>query len=110
MTGHQVKSPKQFSAENYNDQEDQKASIDPITKGKVITKVMTYCTAFFIDNIEVFKDKHWKRILEDARGHIKKNKWNTSVTTSSKSDDIVVVKAESNKRQRKIVVNDSKSE
>ena len=60
-----------------------------------------------MDNIEVFKEKHWKRILEDARGHIKKNKWNEAVATSSKSNDIVIVKAESNKRQRKIVVDDS---
>jgi hypothetical protein len=81
--------------------------MDPVTKRKIITKVITYRTAFFMDNIEVFKEKHWKRILEDARGHIKKNKWNEAVAASSKSNDIVIVEAESNKRQRKIVVDDS---
>ena len=81
--------------------------MDPVTKWKIITKVITYRTVFFMDNIEVFKEKHWKCILEDARGHIKKNKWNEAVATSSKSNDIVIVKAESNKRQCKIVVDNS---
>ena len=31
----------QFSAENYNDHEEQKPSMDPVTKRKIITKVIT---------------------------------------------------------------------
>ncbi|KIL60259.1 hypothetical protein M378DRAFT_168271, partial [Amanita muscaria Koide BX008] len=106
-TGRLIKSSNQFSTKNYDDQEEQKPSMDPVTKRKIITKVMTYGTAFFIDNIEVVKERHWKPILEDARGHIKKNKWKETVDATSKSNNSIIVEAESNKRQRKIVVDDS---
>ena len=66
MTGCLVKGTKQFSAENYKNYKGLVELPKEPGKRKAYARKIIHRTDFLTENIEVFKEHHWKTILDEA--------------------------------------------
>ncbi|KAM6489422.1 hypothetical protein JOM56_015139 [Amanita muscaria] len=65
-----IKSQKQFSSENYENQQDFMPQVGPNQKRKALKKSIIHRTTIYTDSIEAFTPEHWDRILNTARSYV----------------------------------------
>ena len=94
MTGCLVKGTKQFSADNYKNHkgliEMPKEPSKPTLKRKTYMQKIIHCTDFFTENIEVFKEHHWKTILDEVLRLMPdklRNKWGVAIAKATSQDE-----------------------
>lgn len=112
-TGCLVKGTKQFSADNYKNHEGlvemPKEPSKPTLKRKTYARKIIHRTDFFTENIEVFKEHHWKTILDEALRLMPdklKKKRGVAIAKAASQDEISIVDVQTNTRRRRIVVID----